>query len=198
MRRRRTRRVEGEGTPVTNNGTETDEPCHRILGTRDGRRSSDERTGSTCVLCERNSHGDGRRRYDENFEDESVTKVVRVDEEERELDQPEQEVGHHVDGRDPCRWRQPVRNVEVTRPDRVEELGHRESSVVGFDSEPDQGEEETRNDGEEREVVTHRGTNRDGEGHPTERLSVRFEFRTSCENSSPHVGTDGSVGNDWN
>ena len=101
MRKRKlTRRVKGESGPVTNDSSETGQESEGVIAAANGRRSTNERTGSSSVFRNRNGHGDGGSRNDEDFENESVTKVVRVDEEERELDQPEQEVGNHVDSRD--------------------------------------------------------------------------------------------------
>lgn len=173
----RTGRVEGESRPVTDDSAETGQESEREVGSGNGRRCFNERTGSSCILRDRYGHGDGGSRDDEDFCDEGVSKVVRVDEEERKLNKPEQEIGSHVDGRDTSRFGKLVGNVEVTGPNGVKELSHGETSVVSFDSEPDQGEEKAGDDGEEGEVVTHRGTNGDREGNPVDQKPCEPEFR---------------------
>lgn len=148
-----------------------------------------EDRSSTCLHQRPDEHADERDGDHDRLGKEEPADLAGVDEEEGELDDPEDEVAEHAAAGNSCRLREVVGKVSESRRPRDQHLLNALRAGVALDGEPEEGEDDSRDDGEPGEVVTEGGPGLDGKGDS--------EDRASCPLQRDGHGNDEVSEEDW-
>lgn len=158
------RDVAGKGGPGAGDGRHATEPEPGVCRTVDLGAQVPDITAAAGPVKTPSHRGNGSNGSADQLDDEDGPELGRVDEQQRQLDYPEEEVAAHALGVDGGGCGQVVGDVVVGRGNRTQHDGDALCTVGALDTEPEHGQDGAGYDAKVPQVVTKAAGGNDGEG----------------------------------